>query len=163
MVVFGAGFGVVTQILMVAIQNSVAPQEIGTATASANLFRALGGSVGVALYGAIFASGLRHWLALELPGQAAHGISPTGIQTTPARIHALAPVLQHGIAHAVANSLQVVFLVAAPIALVGFVVVTLLREQPLRGRGDDQRRGDDQPKPAEHTGDAPSQQKRLAA
>jgi hypothetical protein len=138
MVVFGTGFGIVTQILMVAIQNAVEPREIGTATAAANLFRALGGAVGVAIYGAILAAGLRHWLPLELHGQVPRGITAAGIQTTPDRIHALAPSVQHGIAHAVGNSLQGVFLTAAPIALAGVVIVALLREQPLRGRGDAQ-------------------------
>lgn len=56
----------VSQILMVAIQNAVNPREIGTATAAANLFRALGGSVGVAVYAAVFTSGLLHWLPIEL-------------------------------------------------------------------------------------------------
>jgi EmrB/QacA subfamily drug resistance transporter len=134
MVVFGAGFGMVTQILMVAIQNAVSPREIGTATAAANMFRALGGSVGVAIYGAVFAAGLRHWLPLELRGGVAHGITVTGIQSTPGRIHALGPRIQHATAHAVGNSLHDVFLVGAPIALAGFLIVLLLREQPLRGR-----------------------------
>jgi MFS family permease len=135
MVVFGAGFGMVTQILVVAIQNTVEPREIGTATASANLFRALGGAVGVAVYGAIFTSGLRHWLPLELAGRTARGITATAIQVSPGRIHSLAPAVQHGVAQAVAHSLHDVFLVAAPIALAGMLIVTLLREQPLRGRG----------------------------
>jgi EmrB/QacA subfamily drug resistance transporter len=134
MVLFGIGFGMVTQILMVAIQNAVEPREIGTATAAANLFRALGGSVGVAVYGAIFTSGLRHWLPLQLAGRATRGITASGLQTTPSRIHALPPAIQHGIAHAVGNSLHDVFLVAAPIALVGCLIAALLRERPLRGR-----------------------------
>jgi MFS family permease len=156
MVVFGAGFGMVTQILMVAIQNAVAPHEIGTATAAANLFRALGGSVGVAIYGAIFTSGLRHWLPLRLPRPAPHGITATGIQATPGRIHALAPAVQHGIAQAVADSLHDVFLTAAPIALAGFLIAILLREQPLRGRGDTQ-------PSAGHPGQGTPQQPRVAA
>lgn len=134
MVVFGFGFGMVSQILMVAIQNAVSPRQIGTATAAANLFRALGGSVGVALFGAIFASGLRYWLPRQLPGHVPHGITATGIQASPGQVHALAPAVQHGIAQAVGMSLHDVFLVAAPVAIVGFLVVTLLREQPLRGR-----------------------------
>jgi EmrB/QacA subfamily drug resistance transporter len=134
MVVFGIGFGMVTQILMVAIQNTVEPREIGTATAAANLFRALGGAVGVAVYGAIFTAGLRHWLPIELAGHTARGISATAIQTTPGRIHALHPAVQHALAHAIGNSLHDVFLVAAPIALAGVVIVALLPERPLRGR-----------------------------
>jgi MFS family permease len=134
MVIFGIGFGMVTQILVVAIQNAVEPREIGTATATANLFRALGGSVGVAVYGAIFTAGLRHWLPIELAGRTARGVTATGIQTTPGRVHALDPGLQHAVAHAVANSLHDVFLVAAPIALAGAAIVTLLPERPLRAR-----------------------------
>jgi EmrB/QacA subfamily drug resistance transporter len=156
MVVFGAGFGMVTQILMVAVQNAVSPREIGTATAAANLFRALGGSVGVALYGALFAAGLRHWLPLELHGRVPHDITASGIQTTPGRIHSLAPAIQHGIAQAVGNSLHDVFLVAAPITLAGFVIVLLLREQPLRGRAQAQ------PQPAAEP-DAGARQQPIAA
>ncbi len=135
MVVFGLGFGMVSQILVVAIQNAVESREIGTATASANLFRALGGSVGVAVFGAVFSSGLRHWLPLTLAGQMPHGITASGLQASPGRIHTLAPAVQHGVALAVGNSLHAVFLVAAPLALAGAAIVTLLRERPLRGRG----------------------------
>ncbi len=132
MVVFGLGFGMVTQILMVAIQNAVDPREIGTATASANLFRALGGAVGTAIFGAIFTAGLRYWLPRRLPGALPRGIDPHGIQASPGRIHALSPAIQHGIAQAVASSLHDVFIVAAPIAFAGFVIVLFLHEQPLR-------------------------------
>jgi EmrB/QacA subfamily drug resistance transporter len=133
MAVFGAGFGMVTQILMVAIQNAVEPREIGTATASANLFRALGGSVGVAIYGAVFTGGLRHWLPLKLPARLPAGIDPRGIQASPGRIHAFAPAVQHGVAQAVASALHDVFLIAAPISFAGFLLVLALREVPLRG------------------------------
>ena len=51
--VFGLGFGMVSQILTVAVQNAVPPRDIGVATGSANLFRALGGSLGVAVFGAL--------------------------------------------------------------------------------------------------------------
>lgn len=68
--VFGLGFGLVSQILTVALQNAVDRRDIGIATASANLFRALGGAVGVAIFGAILASRLDVWLARELPAGA---------------------------------------------------------------------------------------------
>jgi EmrB/QacA subfamily drug resistance transporter len=134
MVVFGAGFGMVTQILMVAIQNAVSPHQIGTATAAANLFRALGGSIGVTIYGGVFAAGLRHWLPLELSGHVPRGITATGIQATPGQIHALSAAIQHHVATAVGNSLHEVFLLAAPIALAGCLIVMALHEKPLRGR-----------------------------
>lgn len=59
MAIFGLGFGTVGDVMILAVQNAVHPQEIGTATGLANLLRALGGSVGVALYGSILSSQLR--------------------------------------------------------------------------------------------------------
>jgi EmrB/QacA subfamily drug resistance transporter len=122
LVVFGAGFGLVSQILMVAIQNGVDRRDLGIATASANLFRALGGSLGVALFGAIFAA--------RLGGQ----IDVQRVQASPESLRALAPAAHADIVHAVADALQSVFLVAAPIAALGLVVVLFLKEVPLRGR-----------------------------
>jgi len=100
LIVFGLGFGMVSQILTVALQNAVERRDLGIATASANLVRSLGGSVGVAVFGAIFAGRLD-----RQPGQVA-GLDPA----------------------AIADALQPVFLVAAPFALAGSLVVLLLHE-----------------------------------
>jgi EmrB/QacA subfamily drug resistance transporter len=56
LVVFGLGFGMVTQVLIVAVQNSVDRRELGVATAATGFFRALGGAVGAATLGAVFAA-----------------------------------------------------------------------------------------------------------
>ena len=53
---FGLGFGMVTQVLVVAVQNSVERRELGVATATTGFFRALGGAVGAAVLGAVFAA-----------------------------------------------------------------------------------------------------------
>jgi EmrB/QacA subfamily drug resistance transporter len=107
LVVFGVGFGMVTQVLTIAIQNSVDRGDLGIATATANLFRSLGGSVGVAMFGAIFAGRV-------------------GTSTTDASRLGVSP-------EAVADALSTVFLVAAPVAAVGVAVALLLHEVPLRG------------------------------
>jgi EmrB/QacA subfamily drug resistance transporter len=52
--VFGLGFGMVGQVLIVAVQNSVERTQLGTATAATAFFRALGGAVGAAALGTIF-------------------------------------------------------------------------------------------------------------
>jgi predicted MFS family arabinose efflux permease len=52
--VFGLGFGMVTQVLIVAVHNSVDRRELGIATAVTGFFRALGGAVGAAILGAVF-------------------------------------------------------------------------------------------------------------
>ena len=57
--VFGLGFGMVTQVLIVAVQNSVDRRELGVATATTGFFRALGGAVGAAVLGAVFAAQAR--------------------------------------------------------------------------------------------------------
>jgi hypothetical protein len=101
----------VSQVLTVAIQNAVERRDIGIATASANLFRSLGGSVGVALFGAVFAG--------RLPAGAAAG--------EPGRVHANP--------EAVAHALHAVFLVAAPIAALGMLVALFLKEVPLSFSG----------------------------
>ncbi len=134
MVVFGLGFGMVSQILVLAIQNAVDGRDIGIATASANLFRALGGSVGVALFGAVFASRLDLWLPRELPAGATR-VDAQSLQATPDAIQSMPAAVQDGIGQAVAHSLHTVFLVAAPVAALGFLVVLFLKEVPLRGPG----------------------------
>ena len=48
--VFGLGFGMVSQVLVIAIQNGVDRADLGIATAASNLFRSLGGSAGVARF-----------------------------------------------------------------------------------------------------------------
>jgi MFS family permease len=53
---FGAGFGMVTQVLVVAVQNAVERTRLGTATAATGFFRALGGAAGAAVLGAVFAA-----------------------------------------------------------------------------------------------------------
>jgi EmrB/QacA subfamily drug resistance transporter len=113
--VFGFGFGMVSQILMVAIQNSVDRRDLGIATASANLFRALGGSVGVAVFGAVLAGRL--------------GTDAAGASSLP-------PTVNQDLAESIAHALQGVFLVAAPIAALALVVVLFLKEVPLKGPGD---------------------------
>jgi EmrB/QacA subfamily drug resistance transporter len=148
LVVFGLGFGMVSQILVVAIHNAVERRELGIATASANLFRALGGSVGVAVFGAIFASRLNVWLPREVPA-AAGRIDAQNLQASPDTLHAMPAAVQDGVAQAVAHALQTVFLVATPIAAVAMVVVLFLKEVPLRGpAGADRGSGQDAPRPA---------------
>ncbi|MFL6191378.1 MAG: MDR family MFS transporter [Actinomycetes bacterium] len=107
LVVFGLGFGMVSQILIVAVQNSVEPQRLGTATAATSFFRALGGAVGAAVLGALF--------------EARSG-------TQAAALQGLDPATLQGLSDAV----QTVFLSAAPLAALALLVVTALPEVPLR-------------------------------
>jgi len=86
----------------------------------------------VAVYGAVFAGGMRHWLPRRLGDHLPDGVDAHGIQTSPDHIRALPAGVQHGIAQSVADALHLVFLTAAPVAAAGFLVVLYLRERPLR-------------------------------
>ena len=61
----GLGMGMVMQVLILAVQNSIEYKYLGVATSGAMLFRSVGGALGVALFGAIFAGGLRARLGPE--------------------------------------------------------------------------------------------------
>src|SRR5205823_6856632 len=59
MLLLGLGLGMVMQVLVLAAQNAVAYEHLGVATSGVTLFRSIGGSVGVALFGGIFAYALQ--------------------------------------------------------------------------------------------------------
>jgi predicted MFS family arabinose efflux permease len=96
MAAFGLGFGMVGEVLMQAVQNAVEQRELGTATGAANLFRALGGSVGVAVYGAILTqqSGLPQGISavflVAAPIAAAGGLLALMLEERPLRRQASA-------------------------------------------------------------------------
>jgi predicted MFS family arabinose efflux permease len=109
--VFGLGFGMVSQVLIVAVQNTVDRRELGIAMATANFFRGLGGAVGAAILGAVFAA---------RAGTAGLTEGPTSLPAA-----ARADVI---------DAVQTVFAVAAPIAALALLVVLGLREVPLASR-----------------------------
>jgi predicted MFS family arabinose efflux permease len=121
MALLGAGLGMVMQILVLATQNEAPVGDLGVATSTVTFFRSVGGSVGVALFGALFTSHLAGMLG---------GSAPAGL--TPAQIGALPADQQTMLAGAFAESITLVFLYAVPVLLVGFLLTWLLREKVLR-------------------------------
>lgn len=127
MVVVGVGLGCCMQILVVATQNAVPVRDLGVATATVSFFRSVGGSVGVALFGALFNSRL----TAELAGtQAAAALE--GGSITRETVAALPDAARAGFVDHFAGALTDVFLVAVPVTLVGFGLSFLLRDLPLR-------------------------------
>jgi EmrB/QacA subfamily drug resistance transporter len=134
MLVLGIGLGLVMQVLVLAVQNAVEPQDLGVATSAATFFRSIGGSFGVAIFGAIFANRLGYWLPRLVPHQAlAHGSTSSLVHASPARLRALPPAVHTGLVEAISRSLHSVFVWAIPFGVVAFVIALLLREVPLRG------------------------------
>ncbi len=108
--VFGLGFGMVGQVLITAVQNSAPRRELGIAMATTSFFRGLGGAVGAAALGSIFAAA-------------------AGSGVAPGRVHSLT-----GVARAdLIGGVQSVFIVGSAIAALALLIVLALPELELRG------------------------------
>jgi EmrB/QacA subfamily drug resistance transporter len=139
MFVLGLGLGMVMQVLVLAVQNAVDYEDLGVATSGATLFRSIGGSVGTAILGSIFSSRLKSTLTHNLvsSGLAArmaptqlHKLSgsigdPAALKRLPAPVHAVYVT-------SFTTALNRVFVVAAGVAAVAFLLSFLLEERPLR-------------------------------
>ncbi|MGH2884662.1 MAG: MFS transporter, partial [Solirubrobacteraceae bacterium] len=130
MVVLGAGIGLSMQTLTLIVQNTSRYEDLGVATSGVTFLRTLGSSFGAAVFGSLFANFLAHPLADAL--RASHGVNPAVVRT-PKALHALPADQIASIVHAYAQALDKVFLWAAPVAAVGFVLALTLKEVPLRG------------------------------
>ncbi len=131
MFVLGVGLGCVMQVLVLIVQNAVPYPELGVATSGATFFRSIGGSFGTAIFGAVFSNVLVGNLVRHL----GHARLPTGLSSssvTPAILDRLPQAVHHGIAAAYAESIQTVFLIAAPIGAVAFLAAWFIPQVELR-------------------------------
>ncbi|HEY6781144.1 MAG TPA: MFS transporter, partial [Thermoleophilaceae bacterium] len=131
MLVFGFGLGLVMQVLVLAVQNAVPYEQLGVATSAATLFRSIGGSLGTAILGAIFSNRLANELAGALPTGAAAERLAAG-DANPAQLDRLPAPLRDAYIGAFTDALSSVFLIAAAIVAVAFLLTLLLEERPLR-------------------------------
>jgi EmrB/QacA subfamily drug resistance transporter len=144
MLLLGLGLGFNFQPVILAVQNAVAPQEMGVATSSVTFFRQMGGTIGTAAFLSILFS--------VLPNKIIGAVNAAA-QTNPAVLQQAAE-LQHagGFASVLANTsaigrfpllvlpfktgfsdaLDLVFMVAAAVVAVGFFVLLFLPQLPLR-------------------------------
>ena len=126
MLLLGFGLGMTMQVLVLAAQNAVPYEQLGVATSGSTLFRQVGGSIGVSIFGAIFANQLAANLADALPpGTEIPATSPQVVAQLPPALHTV-------YLDAFAAALGPVFAVAAAVSLVAFLLTWLLREVPLR-------------------------------
>ncbi|OIK26776.1 MDR family MFS transporter [Streptomyces malaysiense] len=132
--VFGLGLGLVMQVLVLIVQNAVSYEDLGVATSGATFFRSIGASFGVAVFGTVFASRLADRLTAAFAGvRLPPGIDADTLKSDPRGIAGLPPALRPAALHAYASSITDVFLYAAPVAFLGFLLAWLLKEEPLRG------------------------------
>ncbi|MER5513948.1 MFS transporter [Streptomyces sp. NPDC002763] len=130
MAVLGAGIGMVMPVLILAVQNSVPPADLGTATSANNYFRQIGGSVGAAVFGTLFAGRLTDALHQRLPAHAAARL-PDPESLTPQLVHALPPALRDAYIRAYADAMPRIFLYLVPLLVLGLLIACFLKEKPL--------------------------------
>ncbi|MFF5156914.1 MFS transporter [Streptomyces sp. NPDC000348] len=129
MAVLGTGIGMVMPVLILAVQNSVRPADLGAATSANNYFRQIGGSVGAAVFGTLFAGRLTDALDDRLPADA--GTPPDAESITPELVHALPPELRDAYVQAYADAMPRIFLYLVPVLVLGLLTAFFLKEKPL--------------------------------
>ncbi|PWS41178.1 MFS transporter, partial [Streptomyces sp. ZEA17I] len=135
MFVMGLGIGMMMQNLVLATQNQVAPEDLGSASSVVTFFRSLGGAIGVSALGAVLGNRVTHYvqdgLAALGPEGAKLGHGGTGGGGIPDLDKLPEPfrlVMEAAYGHGVGD----VFLYAAPCALIAFIVTLFIKEVALK-------------------------------
>jgi EmrB/QacA subfamily drug resistance transporter len=128
MLILGFGLGNVIQVLVLAAQNSVDYKYLGVASSGSTLFRQIGGSIGVSVFGAIFAN----HLAANLAGKLPPGTQVPSSAANPEVVKQLPAAIRDPFRIAITDALTTVFLVAGGIAVLAFLLTWLLPEVPLK-------------------------------
>jgi len=134
-VVLGLGMGFMMQMVSLISQNSVELKDMGVASSARMFFQQIGGSLGVAAFGSIFARRLTDALtaAAKGSGHAVH-ISASGGQLDPATVSKLSPADKSVVFPALAHAVDGVFWWSVPAAALAFLLAWFIKEVPLRGR-----------------------------
>ena len=133
MLLLGIGLGNVMQVLVIAVQNSVKPSEIGVATSGTTFFRSIGGTFGTAIFGAIMTGHLAANIEASMPAGAAGQFDASQLTSAMSVIAELPEQIKHIVLVAFSDSLAMVFLTAAGVVAVGFVLALFLPDVKLRG------------------------------
>ena len=131
MILMGLGQGMLMQNLVLVVQNTVDIREIGTASGVVSFFRSLGGTVGIAVLGAI--------LTTRVSDHIATGMQAAGIPVQPGSSAGAnldldtlpAPILEI-VRHAYGDSTGYIFVIAGAVAIITLVAVALMPHTELR-------------------------------
>ncbi len=137
LLVLGLGIGNVMQVLIIAVQNSVNPKDVGVATSGSTFFRSVGGTIGTALFGAVMTARLTSELTSNLPAGSGSESQISGITSAMSNIAALPDTIRPIVLESFTSSLSTVFLCAVPILVVAFVFALFLKDVKLRGANSD--------------------------
>jgi len=154
MVILGAGVGMVMQNLVLVVQNTTEPRNIGSASAGVAFFRSLGGAVGVSVLGTVLGTRIGDLIedrqadlakaigSLGAKGAAvAKELASGDIPAVRELPNGVRQIIEAAYGQGVAN----VFLIAAPIALLVVVAVAFLPNVPLTSQTVAERATDEGP------------------
>lgn len=133
--VFGFGLGFTMQTITTAVQNSVEFKDMGTATSATTFFRQVGGSLGAAVFGAILADRLTHYVTQSVPAEVMAKLPPGTIESVEL-IRRLPEPLQTPVVDAYVDALNDVFLAGIPFSALALIVAFFIKELPLASRRD---------------------------
>jgi len=143
MFVLGAGLGLVMPVLTLAVQNALPFKDIGTGTSANLFFRNMGSSFGTALFGAILTNRLAHYVKDALGDRASQFGSSAGTGSLNRAqlnvLNAQHPGIEQIMLHSFVMAMSVVFMVAAAIMLIAFVLSLFLKQVELRTSGAPER------------------------
>ncbi|WP_426224979.1 MDR family MFS transporter [Pseudarthrobacter sp. DSP2-3-2b1] len=131
--IFGAGLGLIMQVVVLVVQNSVPADQLGTATSTNNYFREVGAAMGVAVFGAIFTNRLSESLTTAFTGAGASAEQASQSTSTldPQALSQLPEQLRDAIVNAYAESLAPVFWYLIPFIAVALLLAITLKQIPL--------------------------------
>ncbi|MFD3931929.1 DHA2 family efflux MFS transporter permease subunit [Streptomyces sp. NPDC058614] len=128
MLLLGMGMGSAMQVLTIAVQNTVAYSQMGTATSGVTFFRSIGGAFGTAIFGTLY----QNQLADELPKAARESGVTQAVAGDASALWKLPEAQITPVLNAYADALTFVFRWVVLAAVVGFVIAWFLKEVPLR-------------------------------
>jgi EmrB/QacA subfamily drug resistance transporter len=140
MFLLGAGVGMSMQNLVLIVQNTARPEEMGAASSGVTFFRSLGGTVGVSAMGAVLAASATDLFAVNR-GALAAAIGTLGEQgasvaaqlqsgTLPA-VSALPEAVRVIVEDVYAQAIADSFLIAVPLAVISLIAIAFLPNKPL--------------------------------
>ena len=140
-ILLGAGLGMCLQNLVIALQNALEIRDMGIGTSLNTFWRSIGGTLGVAIFGSIYASKLSHYMGANIQKLAAtnpmamQGATPASLQqlqNNPAMAAKFTPALRATVNHSYVQAFHIVFFSAAPVTLIGVVIALMLKATPLK-------------------------------
>lgn len=128
MAVAGLGIGCVLNPLIVIVQNTVATEDLGAATAATGLFRSLGSAFGAAVGLGVYGGRLAHDLSSTLTGPELSSVPRAALQGSPSAIRTLSPAVRHTLIGVFDHALHSAYLLTAPAVMVSILLTLAMRD-----------------------------------